>query len=156
MKQIIDDASFETLNQPQSQWQIKAQNGVDIQPQVTDGELSLTIAGTSGQNAHAQLLLGPFEVKTGDVFEVSFSAKAKSPFTFNVQLAQANDPFSSLVAEDDSFGPQMLQDDWECYTHTFTAISDEPNATLNFAVGQVDNVVDLEDISLLRIDQAAQ
>jgi hypothetical protein len=33
---------------------------------------------------------------------------------------------------------------------------DEPNARLDFVLGAIDNVVELEDVSLLHIDQVAQ
>lgn len=156
MKQIIQDVSFETLGQPDSQWQIQSHQGVQIQHQVDDGAVTLTITGTSGANWHGEFKYQPFEVKKGDIFEVSFSAKAKTPFKFSVWLGQANDPFTNLVSEDNHYGETMMLDDWECFTHTWTATADEPNARLNFVLGSIDNVVELEDISLLRIDQVAQ
>jgi hypothetical protein len=135
MKEIIQDTLFETLGTPDAQWVLKTHQGVEITPTTDDGMLSLAITGTSGTNAHA---------------------KAKKPFAFSVWIGQANDPYQSLVDDEDHFGEQMMTDDWECYSHTFTATMDEPNARLDFVLGAIDNVVELEDVSLLHIDQVAQ
>jgi hypothetical protein len=156
MKEIIQDTLFETLGTPDAQWVLKTHQGVEITPTTDDGMLSLAITGTSGTNAHAELLYQPFAVKKGDIFEITFSAKAKKPFAFSVWIGQANDPYQSLVDDEDHFGEQMMTDDWECYSHTFTATMDEPNARLDFVLGAIDNVVELEDVSLLHIDQVAQ
>ena len=156
MKQIIQDVGFETLGTADSKWQIQGHQGVDIQHQVEDGAVTLTITGTSGVNWHGEFKYQPFEVKKGNIFEVSFSAKAKTPFKFSVWLGQANAPFASLVSEDNHYGETMMLDDWECFTHTWTAIADEPDARLIFVLGPIDNVVEIEDISLLHIDQVAQ
>ena len=156
MKQIIDDPGFDTFGTPDSKWVIQSHEGVQIQPKVEDGTMSLTITGTCGANWHAEFKYEPFEVKKGDIFEISFSAKAKTPFDFSVWLGQKNEPFKSLVSEDNHYGETKMPDDWEAFTHTWTAVADEPEARLDFVLGPIDNVVELEDISLLRIDLVAQ
>ena len=156
MKQIIDDPGFDTFGTPDSKWVIQSHEGVQIQPKVEDGTMLLTITGTCGANWHAEFKYEPFEVKKGDIFEISFSAKAKTPFDFSVWLGQKNEPFKSLVSEDNHYGETKMPDDWEAFTHTWTAVADEPEARLDFVLGPIDNVVELEDISLLRIDQVAQ
>lgn len=156
MQEMIQDSLFETLGQPQSQWSIKTHQGVQIKPKVDDGTLKLTITETSGDNWHGELLYKPFAVRKGDILELTFSAKAGTPCPISVWLGQANEPYASLVNEEDHFGEQMLLDDWECYTHTFVVQADEPEARLNFVVGAIDNVIEIEDVSLLHIDKVAQ
>jgi CO dehydrogenase/acetyl-CoA synthase alpha subunit len=156
MLQIIDDPCFETFGQPDSKWGLKTHQGVTMQSEVADDTLTLTITGTSGDNWHAEFKYEPFAVKKGDIYEVSFSAKAKTPFEFSVWLGQKNEPFKSLVAQEDHYGQTTMLDDWETFTHTWTVEEDEDQARLNFVLGAVDNVIELEDISLLRIDQMAQ
>ncbi|MAX23363.1 MAG: hypothetical protein CMJ19_02570 [Phycisphaeraceae bacterium] len=156
MLQIIDDPTFHTLGQPDSNWGLQTHEGVDMQTQVADDTLRLTITGTSGANWHAEFKYEPFAVKKGDVYEISFSAKAKTPFDFSVWLGQKNEPFQSLVTEENHYGQTTMPDDWETFTHIWTVEKDEPEARLDFVLGAIDNVIELEDISLLRIDQVTE
>ena len=122
-----------------------------MKPTLNGSVLSLDISKTHGANWHGELRYSPFPVRVGDTFAVSFSARAKCPFTFSVWLGQQDAPFKSLVPEESHFGEDTMTSDWKDFTHTWNPFLDEESARLNFVLGQIDNVVEIKDIILTKI-----
>lgn len=145
---IITDPQFTTFGKPQSKWSITCHKGVTITPSKENNTLRLSIANTSGANWHGELLFAPFTVTEGDTYHLSFSARAKNSFTFSVWLGQMKSPHASLIKKDNHFGEKMMTSEWQQFTHTWIASRSEPNARLDFVLGQIDNIVEIKDAEL--------
>lgn len=150
MTQILTDPHFATLGHPESRWAILTHEGVVMTPSVEDSILTLKISQTRGANWHGELRHSPFPVAVGEVFSVEFSARAKVPFTFSVWLGQQNAPHQSLVSKENHFGEKMMAAEWQTFTHTWHPVLAESEARLNFVLGQIDNTVEIKDVSLCK------
>jgi hypothetical protein len=148
MTEIIADPQFKTLEKPSSKWAVLNHQGVVMMPSVKSSVLYLDISKTSRANWHGELRYSPFPVTAGDTFTISFSVRAKHPFTFSVWLGQQNAPYQSLVSEQNHFGEKWMRPEWQTFTHTWQAIVNEENARLNFVLGQIDNSIEIKDVSL--------
>lgn len=146
--EIISDSRFTTLGATSSKWAIITHKGVVMTPTVENSSLRLVLAKTSGANWHGELRYSPFPVAAGDTFIVSFSVRAKHPFTFSVWLGQQDPPHKSLVSEENHFGKEMMTSDWQTFTHTWKPVLSEKDARLNFVLGQIDNSIEIKDITL--------
>jgi hypothetical protein len=156
MPEIISDPHFSTLGRSESKWAVLTHRGVVMTPSVENSVLRLEISKTSGANWHGELRYAPFPVVAGDIFTVSFSARAKHPFTFSVWLGQQDSPHKSLVSEENHFGEKMMTSDWKTFTHTWKPVLREETARLNFVLGQIDNVVEIKDIKLKKSVEASE
>jgi hypothetical protein len=150
MTPIITDSDFSTFGKAHSKWALLTHEGVGMAPTLKDSVLSLEISKTRGANWHGELRYSPFPVKQGDVFTVSFSARAKHPFSFSVWLGQQNAPWKSLVSEENRFGAPMMAPEWQTFTHTWHPVLEEENSRLNFVLGQIDNTVEIKDVKLAK------
>ncbi len=151
--EIISDSNFITLGKDGSPWKLGTHKGVAMTPSIDNSILGLTISNTSGANWHGELTHSPFSVATGDIFTVSFSARAKHPFTFSVWLGQEDSPHKSLVSEENHFGERTMPSSWQTFSHTWKPILSEKKARLNFVLGQIDNWVEIKGISLLKSEE---
>ena len=145
---LITDTQFSTFGKPDSRWRIVCHKGVTMVPALQGEVVRLAIAGTSGANWHGELMFAPFPVVKGQTYQVSFSARAETPFNFSVWLGQMESPHASLVAKENHFGEKRMTTDWQTFTHVWTASRSEPKARLNFALGPIDNVVELKTVAL--------
>ena len=93
-------------------------------------------------------MFAPFSVTVGTTYRLSFSARAEKPFMFSVWLGQMESPHASLVTKENHFGEKRMTADWQTFTHVWTASRSEPKARLNFALGQIDNTVELKNVAL--------
>lgn len=150
MATIIADSNFSTLGKDKSKWVILTHKGVEMKPTVKNSILSLDISKTLGANWHGELRYSPFQVRSGDTFAVSFSARAKHPFSFSVWLGQQDPPHKSLVSNENHFRERMMTSEWQKFTHTWHPILTEESARLNFVLGQIDNVVEIKDVDLAK------
>jgi len=148
--EIISDPCFATLGTAASSWALLTHEGVVMTPLVDHSILKLDISKTSGANWHGELRYSPFPVAIGDSFTVSFSARAKHPFTFSVWLGQQDCPHKSLVSDENHFGEKTMTSSWQPFTHTWNPILSEKKARLNFVLGQIDNSIEIKDISCQR------
>src|ERR1700692_2457162 len=146
--EIISDPNFATLEGSASKWRLLTHKGVVMTPSVKNSILRMEISKTSGANWHGELSYSFFPVAVGDMFTVSFSVRAKHPFTFSVWLGQQDSPYKSLVSEENHFGEKMMTSDWKTFTHTWKPILSEKTARLNFVLGQIDNSVEIKDVKL--------
>ncbi len=151
MNKIITDTNFETFGSPESKWAIIIHQGVSMNATLEDSVLSLDISDTSGANWHGELRYAPFEVSVGDRFEISFFVKAKNAFTFSVWLGQMESPYASLVPTDNHFGEETMTDEWQTFAHIWEPFMNEANVRLNFVLGQIDNVVEIKNVSLTKV-----
>jgi len=151
--EMISDPHFTTLGESASKWALLTHRGVVMMPSVENSVLRLEISKTSGANWQGELRYSPFPVVAGDIFAVSFSAKAKHPFKFSVWLGQQDSPHKSLVSEENHFGEKVMSSDWEVFTHTWKPVLSEKTARLNFVLGQIDNWVEIKDIELKKRSQ---
>ena len=121
-----------------------------MKPTLHDSTLRLDISKATGANWHGELRYAPFPVLPSETYTVSFSAKAERPFTFSVWLGQQDSPHKSLVSDENEnhFGEKMMTSEWQTFTHTWKPILSEKAARLNFAFGQIDNVVEIRDVEL--------
>ena len=150
MIQDMSGLEFKTSGIEAASWSVVTHNGVVMEPTVQKGALRLDISNTSGANWHGELQHAPFRVKAGDTITVSFYAKAESPFTFSVWLGQDHAPHQSLVAKEKHFGESLMTSEWQKFEHTWKAVTDEQSARVNWVLGQIDNVVEIKNISLSR------
>lgn len=150
MNTIITDSDFSTFGKDNSKWAILTHKGVEMKPTLKDSVLSLDISKTLGANWHGELRYSPFPVKAGDTFRVSFSARAKHPFTFSVWLGQQDAPYKSLVREENHFGEEMMTAEWQAFSHTWHPFLEEESARLNFVLGQIDNSVEIKEVKLTK------
>jgi len=148
MSEIISDPHFATLGKSPSRWALDAHLGIVVTSAVKDVVLHLDISSAQGANWHGALRYSPFPVKAGYTFTVSFSAKATHPFTFSVWLGQQNAPYQSLVSEENHFGEKRMTSEWQTFTHIWKPILNEENARLHFVLGQIDNAIEIKDVSL--------
>jgi len=148
MTEIISDPHFTTLGAATSKWALISHHGVVMTPSVENSVLRLDLAKTSRANWHGELRYSPFPVAVGDLFTVSFSARSKHPFTFSVWLGQQDSPHQSLVSEENHFGEKMMTSDWQTFTHNWKPVLNEKAARLNFVLGQIDNSIEIKDVSL--------
>lgn len=148
MKEIISDPTFSTLGNKSSLWKIFGHEGVRVSPEVHDSVLALNVSNAQGANWHGELRYAPFEVSPSEMYTVSFSVRAKCAFNFSVWLGQMNSPFKSLVPEENHFGEEMMTTEWQTFTHTWTPKMEESQARLNFAIGPIDNIVEIKSVSL--------
>jgi hypothetical protein len=146
--EIISDPSFATLGTAASKWAIITHKGVVMTPSVENAILRLDLTKTSGANWQGALRYSPFPVAAGDTFTVSFSVRARHPFTFSVWLGQQDAPYKSLVSEENHFGEEMMTSEWQTFTHTWKPVLSENAARLNFVLGQIDNSIEIKDITL--------
>jgi hypothetical protein len=146
--EIISDPRFTTLGATTSKWALITHHGVAMTPSVENAVLRLDISKTSGANWQGALRYSPFPVAVGDIFTVSFSVRAKHPFTFSVWLGQQDSPYKSLVSDKNHFGEEMMTSDWQTFTHTWNPVLNEKTARLNFVLGQIDNSIEIKDIGL--------
>jgi hypothetical protein len=144
----ITDSNFSTFGKPDSRWRIVCHKGVTMMPAKEGDVLRLVIAGTSGANWHGEFMFAPFPVMAGTTYRLSFSARAETPFNFSVWLGQMESPHASLVTKENHFGEKRMTADWQTFTHVWTAARSEARARLNFALGPVDNVVELKAVEL--------
>lgn len=144
----ITDSNFSTFGKPDSRWRIVCHKGVTMMPDQQGDGLRLVIAGTSGANWHGEFMFAPFAVTAGATYRLSFSARAEKAFTFSVWLGQMESPHASLVAKENHFGEKRMTSDWQTFTHGWTAGRSEAKARLNFALGQIDNTVELKNVEL--------
>ncbi len=145
---IIDDRAFDTLGRAGSRWVLENHEGVALRPTVEAELLRLEITGAHGANWHGELRYTPFAVAVGDVFELGFEARAERAFTFSVWLGQRDAPHASLVEEEDRFQGQWMTPEWQKFRHRWRAVAAEGKARLNFALGQIDNVVEIRNVGL--------
>ncbi len=150
MTEIISDPLFATLGASASKWTIQAQKGVVMTPFLEGSILRLEIANTQGANWQGALRYSPFPVAVGEVFSVSFAARAKFPFTFSVWLGQQDLPYKSLVPDENHFGEKLMTTNWQTFTHTWKPVLSEPVARLNFVLGQIENLVEIRDVRLTK------
>jgi len=150
MSTFITDSDFRSFGNDNSKWAILIHEGIEMRPTLKDFILALDISKTRGANWHGELRYSPFPVKAEDTFTVSFSARAKHPFTFSVWLGQQNDPWKSLIPEENHFGAQLMTAEWQTFTHTWHPFMDEESARLNFVLGQIDNIVEIKDVKLVK------
>lgn len=148
MPLILTDPHFTTLGLPGSRWTILTHKGVVMTPTVKDAILTLEISQTHGANWHGELSYSPFPVAVGEAFSVEFSVRARTPFTFSVWLGQQNAPYESLVSKENHFGEKMMTAEWQTLAHTWHPILAEPEARLNFVLRQIDNTVEIKDVTL--------
>ena len=148
MAQIIVDPEFLTLGEKNSKWDLQAHQGVAITASVGNAVLRFEIENTTGCDWHGELRYAPFPVYEGDIYTVSFSARAMRPFNFSVWLTQHHSPYLSLVADENHFGQRKITMDWQGFSHTWKPRMSEKMARLNFVLGQVDNVVEIANIDL--------
>ena len=151
MTSIITDPDFSTLGRESSKWTILTHHGVEMVPTVKDSVLSLAISKAQGANWHGELRYSPFPARQGDIFEVTFSARAEHPFTFSVWLGQQDAPYKSLVHEENHFGAPVMNSEWHTYTHTWHPFLSEEAARLNFVLGQIDNTVEIKYVQLSKV-----
>lgn len=144
----ITDPNFSTFGQADSRWRIVCHKGVTMAPAKEGDVLRLTIANTSGANWHGEFLFAPFAVTAGETYRLSFSARARVPFSFSVWLGQMESPHASLVAKENHFGEKLMTADWQTFTHGWTAGRSETKARLDFVLGQIDNTVELKNVEL--------
>jgi hypothetical protein len=150
MNHIIADPNFSTLREAASKWAVITHKGVKIFPTVEEAVLRLDISHTSGANWHGELRYSPFAVVPGAAFAVSFSVRAKQPFTFSVWLGQRDSPYKSLVPEETHFGEKKMTSDWQTFRHIWRPVLREEAARLNFVFGQIDNTVEIKDVMLTK------
>jgi Carbohydrate binding domain len=148
MTEIITDSCFSTFGKDKSKWNILTHQGVKITPTLKDSVLSLDISKALGANWHGELRYSPFPVRTGNIFTVSFSARAKHPLSFSVWLGQQDAPHKSLVPEENHFGEKTLTTKWQAFSHTWHPFLAEEFSRLNFVFGQIDNVVEIKEVKL--------
>jgi len=148
MAQIIVDPRFLTLGEKNSKWDLQAHQGVAITAMVENDVLRLQIENTTGSNWHAELRYAPFPVYLGDIYTVSFSARALHPFTFSVWLGQHHSPYQSLVPDENHFGERMMTTEWQGFSHIWKPHLNEKTARLNFVLGQIENVIEIANIDL--------
>jgi hypothetical protein len=121
-----------------------------MKPTLHDSTLRLDISKATGANWHGELRYAPFSVLASEIYTVSFSVKAERPFTFSVWLGQQDSPHKSLVSDENHFGEKMMTLEWQTFTHTWKPILSEEAARLNFVFGQIDNVVEIRDVELIK------
>jgi hypothetical protein len=148
MPEIIADPHFTTLGKPSSPWSVLSHQGVVMTPSVKDGVLILELLKTVGTNWHGELRYSPFPVIVGESFTITFTARAKCPFTFSVWLGQQEPPYKSLVSKENHFGEKQMTAQWQTFTHSWKPIANEKKGRLNFVLGQVDNVIEIKNVSL--------
>jgi len=148
MAQIIVDPEFLTLGERGSKWDLQAHQGVAITALLENAILRLEIENTSGSNWHGELRYAPFPVFMGDIYTLSFSARALHPFQFSVWLTQHNSPYLSLVADENHFGERVMTMEWQEFTHIWKPRMNEKAARLSFVVGKIDNAVEIAYIDL--------
>ena len=148
MGEIIDDPAFDTLGREGSRWELESHAGVVMRPTVEAGTVRLEISGAHGANWHGELRHTPFAVAEGDTLALSFDARSEHPFTFSIWLGQRDPPYASLVREEDRFQREPMLPEWKTFHHRWRVVTAEENARLNFALGQIDNVVEIRNVSL--------
>ena len=148
MPQIIVDPGFLTIGEKNSKWDLQAHQGVTITASIDDGILRMEIENTSGSSWHGELRYAPFPVFTGDIYTISFSARALHPFHFSVWLTQNHSPYLSLVSDENHFGERVMTMEWQEFTHIWKPRMDEKAARLSFVVGKIDNAVEIAYIDL--------
>jgi len=150
MVSVITDSDFKSFGTDASKWTLFTHEGIEVHPRLSDSVLFLNISKARGANWHAELRYSPFAVRKGDSFRISFSARARYPFSFSVWLGQQDAPYKSLVSRDNHFGEKMMTGEWQTFTHIWHPHLTEEAARLNFVFGQIDNVVELKGVSLTR------
>jgi hypothetical protein len=153
MKTIIVEPAFDALGTDASKWVLITHNGVEMKPTLQDSTLRLDISRTTGANWQGELCYAPFPVLVGEIFTVSFSVKAERPFTFSVWLGQQDPPHKSLVSDENHFGEQMMTSEWKTFTHAWKPVLSEKAARLDFVFGQIDNVVEIRDVELNKLNK---
>jgi hypothetical protein len=148
MNEIIADPQFATLGQPASSWVVVTHAGVEMTSSVAGDTVRLELKDTKGANWHAEFRYAPFSVRAGDTLHLSFSIRAETAFIFSVWLGQLEEPWASLVAAENHFGDKEAGPAWQTFQHVWQVASSEKLARLNFALGRIDTVVEIKDISL--------
>ena len=149
MREIIDDPAFWSLGRADSRWELQTHEGVAMRPTVGADVLRLDVSrDTCGANWHGELRYTPFDVACDDILQLAFDARADRPFTFSIWVGQRDAPYQSLVAEENRFQGEWMTPEWKTFRHTWRVVATEENARLNFVLGQIDNVVEIRNVSL--------
>jgi len=147
MPEIIADPHFATLGRPSSPWTVQGHQGLVVTPSAKNGVLLLDVSKTKGVNWHGELRYSPFPVVVGENLTVTFAARAKYPFTFSVWLGQQEPPYQSLVSGENHFKEKTMTTEWQTFSHSWKPTINEENGRLNFVLGQIDNVIEIKDVS---------
>ncbi|HEX2949414.1 MAG TPA: carbohydrate binding domain-containing protein [Armatimonadota bacterium] len=132
-------------------WYAEVQNPVKATMSEEDkvgpkGENALRVTVTDpGTNWYCQIMQTGKVITKGQLYTITFQAKANPPRKFSIDVMMAHDPWRHLF----DAGEIPLTNDWKTYTYTFTAPDDEPNGRLTFgSLGDKVGSVWLTNVSL--------
>ena len=121
---------------------------VSTEAEINGSEIQLCVSHSKGANWHSEFRYGPFSVVEGDIYEISFETKSKFDYTFSVWLGQFNEPYQSLVTDENHFGEELASASWTRYSHRWIVSQSEAKSRLVFVIGPIDNLVEFRNIKL--------
>ena len=102
------------------------------------------VTAVDGTGWHVQLNQGGFGVTAGQVYRLSFDAKASTAGAFNASVMQNHDPYQVLGLWTD-VEPATT---WQSYQYVFAAAASDPDAHVAFDIGQSVRTVWIDKVSL--------
>ncbi len=111
--------------------------------------IDVTNGGTGYGDVH--FALPNLSVKAGEVFQLSFAAKASVARNIQVRLV---DHFTVADLTAEGLQTIAITTNWAVYTITFTITKDNADARYDFLLGSVVSVVSLDEIKMERMADA--
>lgn len=128
-------------------WQLTAHRDAQAQldPNAPSGTIRVVIANTgSGDSWLVQYDAKLGAVRAGEVWELSFEARADEPRPIGVALAQAHDPWQELA----TYTNVALTGEWQSQQISFTIERDDPDARIYFDLGGSTVAVEVRGLRL--------
>ena len=119
----------ELLAADSRRWVLERHEGAAATLRVADATTQITVTQPGRAAWHVQYHQPGLNVTNGRAYTVSFRAKADRAAEINVNLGQANQPWSGLGFS----APVRLTPEWQTFRFTFVATATEANARLCFS-----------------------
>ncbi len=141
---LLRDPAGTTAGKPGSPWHVEQHDGAALSAVPVAGGVRLTVAAVDGTEWHAQFQQGGFAIHKGETYRGRVTVRADHPVTIAFGVGQAHAPWQSLGG----YRTVHVTAEPKTVPFGFTAAADEPNARLNFSVGNAVAAVDLTDLDL--------
>ncbi|MGQ9821205.1 MAG: carbohydrate binding domain-containing protein [Thermogutta sp.] len=127
----------------QQVWSLQRDEVSEVETQVADGVLRLTVRKNGRESWIPQLSQGRFAVKKGQAYTLQFRMKSDAPRQIDVNCMMNHEPWQRLGLS----AEVRLAEDWRDYRLSFTAEADDDNARITFSQLQP-GIYELTGVSL--------
>lgn len=140
-RNMLDDASFRLPKVESGGWNLSCLESAAAKARPLDPSgLRVDIEKVSATNWHIQLMQGQLTLKKGQLYTLSFRAKADEPRQISVSVGQHQTPWKNLGLA----ATLKLDKQWKDFRFGFVADADDKNARVAFILGDVTAAVEVD------------